>query len=562
MNKLHRIAVLAGVLSWTIGLTAGDNDGEPSWSLKTNLLYDATLTPNIGLEARTSNRTSMQVFYGLHPWKFSENKKLRHWSLMPEWRYWLKRQTAHSPNNQTPGLTGWFWGIHLVGGQYNASGKRLPFGMFKALRTNRYEGWYGGGGLTLGYAWRLGRQDSSNPMLSNWRLEAVVGIGYIHTRYHQYGADICDDDYGIGHYNYVGPTKLALNLCYNFGRKRQQPACEPVAPQPVVREVYKPDYRLAYITPQAEQQKTRQLSGRAFLDFVVNKTDIRPNYRGNAAELSKVLRTIDVVRQDSFTTITHISIHGYASPESPYQHNAYLAQARAEAFANYVQGLISLPKSIFTIESTPEDWEGLIARLNSLISPSSPISPISPSSLNVVLSIASDASLSPDEKERQLKRQHPKEWRYMLDSIFPALRHSDYEVNYTVRPFTVKEAARIIREKPQHLSLNEMFLVANTYTPGSLDYNDVFETAVRMYPNDATANHNAAVIALNKNDLDTAGRYLQKAGNSPEAQNARAVLAIREGRYEEGKQLLQQADIPEARHNLEELQYFINSFYY
>lgn len=67
MNKLHRIAVLAGVLSWTIGLTAGDNDGEPSWSLKSNLLYDATLTPNIGLEARTSKRTSMQVFYGLHP---------------------------------------------------------------------------------------------------------------------------------------------------------------------------------------------------------------------------------------------------------------------------------------------------------------------------------------------------------------------------------------------------------------------------------------------------------------------------------------------------------------
>ena len=516
----------------------------PRWSLKTNLLYDATLTPNIGVEAVTGNRTSMQVFYGLHPWKFSENKKLRHWSLMPEWRHWFSVHSSQSTVHSS--LTGWFWGIHLVGGQYNASGKRLPFGLFKALRTNRYEGWYGGGGLTLGYAWRLGKPDQSNPLLSNWRLEAVIGVGYIHTRYHQYGAGICDDDYGIGHYNYVGPTKLALNLCYDFGRKRQQPVCEPLPPQPVIRQVYKPEYRLAYITPQAEQQKTRQLSGRAFLDFVVNKTDIRPDYRGNATELAKVLRTIDVVRQDSFTTITHVSIHGYASPEGSYQNNTRLAKGRAQAFAAYVQGLISLPAQVFSVQSTPEDWDGFLAAIDSM------------PELNVLKAIA-HSDLQPDEKEQQMRRRYPQQWHTALTQVFPALRHSDYEVNYTVRPFTVKEAARVIREKPQHLSLNEMFLVANTYTPGSQDYNDVFETAVRMFPDDETANLNAAVIALRKNDLDAAGRYLQKAGNSPEALNARAVLAIRQNRFEEGEQLLQQADIPEARHNLEELHRFLET---
>lgn len=524
---------------------------EPRWSLKNNLLYDLTLTPNVGVETVLDSAHSLQLFYGLHPWTFSEGKKLRHWSLMPEWRHWFSHQSTNSSSAQTTRLTGWFWGVHFVGGEYNAGSKELPFSLFKPLLHNRYEGWYGGGGLTLGHAWRIS---------GHWRLEAALGLGYVHSRYHQYEAKVCGEDLGTGHYNYVGPTKLALNLAYDLGRtctESEQPSqpIEAIVTEPLPtasRQAYQPHYLLVYRTPEAELEKTRQLSGRAFLDFVVNKTDIRPDYRGNAAELAKVLQTIDVVRRDSFTTITHISIHGYASPESPYQHNAYLAQARAEAFAAYVRGLISLPQNLFTIESTPEDWEGLIARLDSLTEPVD-------ISLRAVQAIASDQTLSPDAKEQQLKRKYPKEWRYMLEKIFPALRHSDYEVAYTVRPFTVEEAARVIREKPQHLSLNEMMLVANTYAPGSQDYIDVFETAVRMFPNDETANLNAAVIALDKEDLAAAARYLAKAGTAPEAVNARAVLAIRQKRYEEAELLLRKCNLPEARHNLEELHKYLET---
>lgn len=502
-------------------------------SLKNNLLYDATLTPNIGIEQKIDSLSTVQLFYGLNPWRLSDTKRLRHWSLMPEYRRWLKEP-----------FLGHFFGIHALGGEFNIAG----IGPTASIRDYHYEGWYVGGGLTYGYAWRLAE---------HWNLEAAIGLGYVHLAYDKYENEECGLLLDSRHKNYVGPTKLALNIAYLIGKKKPVE----LPPPPVVKEIYQPHYQLAYVTPQAEQEKTRQLSGRAFLDFVVNKTDIRPTYRGNAAELAKVLQTIDVVRRDTFTTITHISIHGYASPESPYQHNAYLAQARAEAFAAYVQGLISLPKNLFTIKSTPEDWEGLIAHLDSLKNPigsMSPMGPMSPMSLEAVKAIASSDD-DPDSKERLLKKQYPREWRWMLDSIFPALRHSDYEVRYTVRPFTVEEASRIIREKPQHLSLNEMFLVANTYEPGSQDYNDVFETAVRMYPNDETANLNAAVIALNKNDLTAAQRYLLKAGTSPQAQNARAVVAIRENRLDDADRLLRQLSLPEAAHNLRELELYRQS---
>ena len=512
MTRYHLLAAILAVMS----IPAFSQ----TTSLKNNLLYDATLTPNIGIEQKIDSLSTVQLFYGLNPWRLSDTKRLRHWSLMPEYRRWLKEP-----------FLGHFFGIHALGGEFNIAG----IGPTASIRDYHYEGWYVGGGLTYGYAWRLAE---------HWNLEAAIGLGYVHLAYDKYENEECGLLLDSRHKNYVGPTKLALNIAYLIGKKKPVE----LPPPPVVKEIYQPHYQLAYVTPQAEQEKTRQLSGRAFLDFVVNKTDIRPTYRGNAAELAKVLQTIDVVRRDTFTTITHISIHGYASPESPYQHNAYLAQARAEAFAAYVQGLISLPKNLFTIQSTPEDWEGLSA---ALMDNGKWITD------DVRAIVASDDD--PDAKERQLKKMYPREWRWMLDSIFPALRHSDYEVTYTIRPFTVEEATRVIREKPQHLSLNEMFLVANTYEPGSQDYNDVFETAVRMYPDDMTANLNAAVIALEKNDLAAAKRYLEKAGDSPEAQNARAVIAIRENRLDDAEQLLRQCTIPQAQHNLRELEQYRQS---
>mgnify|MGYP000703662735 FL=1 len=74
-----------------------------------------------------------------------------------------------------------------------------------------------------------------------------------------------------------------------------------------------------------------------------------------------------------------------------------------------------------------------------------------------------------------------------------------------------------MQTQPQKLSLNEFYLVAQTYEPGSVEFNDVFETAVRMYPNDEIANLNAANSAMQRKDVENAKRYLQKGGDSPEA---------------------------------------------
>ena len=302
----------------------------------------------------------------------------------------------------------------------------------------------------------------------------------------------------------------------------------------------------AFVTPQVEAQKVREEKGSAFIDFPVDKIVLYPDYRKNPRELAKIIETIEKVKKDKNLTITHIDIHGYASPESPYDHNAWLAENRAKTLKNYVRNLMSMDNSLFSVSSTPEDWAGLKKY----------VSESNISNKEAILDIV-NSDMKPDPKEWKIKKTYPTEYRFMLSTWYPALRHSDYVITYTVRPFTVEEAKEILKTKPKQLSLNEMFMVAQTYKPGSAEYNNVFATAARMFPEDETACLNAANIALNNRDFTTAEHFLKKAGSSPQADLARGTLALLKHDYTTAEQLLQKAadaGIPEASNNLKILE--------
>ena len=286
-----------------------------------------------------------------------------------------------------------------------------------------------------------------------------------------------------------------------------------------------------YVQPEVETVKTRNVKGSAFIDFPVNQTVIYPEYRNNPSELKKIQQTIDVVKNDPDTRITAISIKGYASPEGSYANNTRLAKGRTEALKKYVQELYHFDPSIFTTAYEPEDWEGLERYVEA--------SDLADKE-GILDLIAGDEE--PDRKDASIKRRYPDTYAFLLKNCYPALRHSDYTVEYIVRSYTdVEEAKRIMKTAPGKLSLQEFYTIANTYESGTPAYNEVFETAVRMYPDDETANLNAANVAMNKRDLTAARNYLEKAGTGKEAEYARGVLAALEGNYAEARTHLQQA---------------------
>ena len=109
--------------------TAGLNKASAQQvALKTNLLYDAATTPNIGMEVGTGKKHSFQVFYGLNPWKFGsgeDRKYLKHWVINPEYRYWF----CHRFN-------GSFLGIHALGGEFDATNIKVPFCWWDELQNH------------------------------------------------------------------------------------------------------------------------------------------------------------------------------------------------------------------------------------------------------------------------------------------------------------------------------------------------------------------------------------------------------------------------------------------
>lgn len=305
-----------------------------------------------------------------------------------------------------------------------------------------------------------------------------------------------------------------------------------------------------YMRPHAETVKTREIKGSAYVDFPVNQIVIYPDYRSNTAELDKILETINSVRDDKDVSITSLSIKGFASPEGTYQHNTYLAKERTAALMAYVQNLYHFDQSIVTTSYEPEDWMGLrkwVVESNI-------------ANKQAILDII-DSEREPDRKDWKIKSDYPELYDYLLKHVYPALRHSDYKVEFVVRSYSnVDEIKQVLATAPQKLSLEELYLVANSYESGSDEHHEVFEVAVRMFPSDEVANLNAANSAMQKRDMDAAKRYLSRAGNSPEATYARGAYSAMVEDYDTARTLLKQAEaagIAQAAVTLKEIETFI-----
>lgn len=294
-------------------------------------------------------------------------------------------------------------------------------------------------------------------------------------------------------------------------------------------EPYIPE--LIYIRPDAEVVKSREVSGSAFVDFPVNQTVITPSYRNNVAELAKITGTIDEVKSNTDVTITSLTIKGFASPEGTWANNERLAQGRTEALKNYVEDLYQFEDGFIKTSYEPENWEGLREY-------------VAASTLEHKAEIleAIDSDREPDAREYYIRITWPEEYRTLLDNCYPALRRSDYTVEYTVRNYTsVEEIEKVMKEAPQNLSLEEFYKLAQTYEPGSDELDELFEIAVRMYPDDEIANLNAANSAMSKGDYERALRYLAQAGNRPEVVYARGALEVLRQDYEAAMPYLEQA---------------------
>ncbi len=298
-----------------------------------------------------------------------------------------------------------------------------------------------------------------------------------------------------------------------------------------------------YIEPSAAASKLFNLTGKAYISFVVNKTAINPDYLNNKAELKKILDTIDAVKDNKDAKVRKIKLTGYASPEGPYANNVRLAAGRTEAVKEYVRKQSDFPDRLFETSSVPEDWEGLKAAVEK--------SGLADAS-EIVAFIDSDYPV--ETRNDRLRALFPKTYPFLLENIYPGLRHTDYVITYEVRKYTdVNEIRQVFKTRPQNLSLNELFLLSQSYQPGSPEFDEVFDVAVRMFPEDPTANINAASASISRGDLDSAAKFLNRVGDIREAEYVRGILDAKKGNYASAVSHFRKSNDPKAKQAIDQI---------
>lgn len=337
-------------------------------------------------------------------------------------------------------------------------------------------------------------------------------------------------------------SNLKIGVTYLLDKRpRKKAPAEPVVMDNRLRMIP----ALPFIMPEREETKRRMIAGRAFLDFPVNETIIYPKYRRNPQELRRICNTINSALFDKTIQVTSISLHGYASPESPYNNNTRLAKGRTAALMQFLRNKYKVSESLFHNQFTPEDWinlRGFIAtegrrrvkgdiwyeNASILETPEAPA--CVRNNRDELLRVI-DLDMDADEKELLLKRVAGGEpYKWLLKNVYPGLRHTDYIVEYVVRSYPVKESKRIIYTHPEALSVEEMYRVAQSYEEGSDGWFDALTIAANQYPEDKTANLNAACACVKLKRLTDAKRYLKGAGDTKQARYLADIIKAMEGK--------------------------------
>lgn len=199
MTRLDTIIKHKSIIIGLTGLLFSTVVRAQQFAVGNNLVYSATLTPNLSVETRLDSTWSMGFTGGYRPWPTDDEakRKYRHLSLDLYARKWTGDKQWR----------GWYYGFDALWAHYNLSNLRLTyFGMFKDARDRRIQGNLIGAGSFGGYAVDLG---------SGFALDFQAGADLSWTHYTIFDKVHCGVP--VAHRNrvYLIP-KVGVNVSWRF----------------------------------------------------------------------------------------------------------------------------------------------------------------------------------------------------------------------------------------------------------------------------------------------------------------------------------------------------------
>lgn len=172
------------------------------WALKTNLLYDALLVPNVGVEFYVDKNWSVATDWMYAWWKNDVNRRWRVYGGDLAVRRWFGRKAEAKP------LTGHHLGLYAQVLTYDF-----------CLDEKGYMGGKPGGNLWDKLNYALGVEYGySLPVARRLNLDFTLGIGYMGGTYHEYRVvDDCKVWQATKNRQWFGPTKAEVSLVWLLG---------------------------------------------------------------------------------------------------------------------------------------------------------------------------------------------------------------------------------------------------------------------------------------------------------------------------------------------------------
>ena len=247
-------------------------------------------------------------------------------------------------------------------------------------------------------------------------------------------------------------------------------------------------------------QRVIKQAKEANIMFLIQQANLRASEL-NSTEMQEFRKALkDVATDFENKVLDEIKVSAYASPDGGVMLNDGIAVVREINTAKQMKKELKDAKLDGYVDSeyTAEDWEGFKELVSKSNLPDKEL-------ILRLLSMYTD----PEEREQQIKNISSV-YAELADEILPKLRRARVTLNYQIIGRSDEQIKAQYAADPSELSLEEI-LYSAILTDEEAERTDIFNTAIRLYPNDYRAYNNLGVMAYNKGDYSTASSYFAKA---------------------------------------------------
>ena len=275
-------------------------------------------------------------------------------------------------------------------------------------------------------------------------------------------------------------------------------------------------------------QRVIKQAKEANIMFLIQQTNLRTSEL-NTTEMKEFRAALkDVAADYENKVLDEIKVSAYASPDGGVMLNDGIAVVREMNTAKQMKKELKDAKLDGYVDSeyTAEDWEGFKELISQSSLPDKEL-------ILRLLSMYND----PEEREQQIKNISSV-YAELADEILPKLRRARVTLNYQIIGRSDDQIKEQYAENPAELSLEEI-LYSSILTENEAEQTDIFNTAIKLYPNDYRAYNNLGVMAYNRGDYGTAASYFSKAESvakaAPEVMVNLGYLELLEGNVSEAE---------------------------